>query len=1220
MPGNRLMRFCENQKGKDDEMKKSADGINSRMNSGSPGEAGQVRSRGWSRWLGLIPIALIVMLTSLLAMLNIRASMVSPVLFPILNTLFIFSTYSLAAYFAARNFLRTGSWQLLLFGTGILMLGISATLAAWLSIAGGLNLVAKIHNVNALAASFLMLSVAAFAWKGVLPRKKPGRLRILISVYTIALAFVALVTVLALENLIPTFVNASGPTMLRQVIYGTAAAITGISAFWLLRLYSRSKADFLYWSCLGLMLITIGFTAGLFAVILSDSVSWLARIGLYFSGIYFIIAGLVARTDAQTRGMDIHELIAEFAKHANVNYEFLVNTASDAIIAVDNLGRILTWNPAAEKMFGYSRGEAVGSAFIYLLISPDDVDSYKKAAYAVDQDKENDGSSVTMELKVRRRNTEEFPVELRLASRKLSMGRLYITTLILRDITERKRAEEALQKSEQRWATTLASIGDAVISTDVDGRITFMNARAEELTGWMLAEAATKPITEVFNIINEYTFKEADNPVIRVLQEGTVVGLANHTILVKKDKTQVPIDDSGAPVRDTDGKIMGVVLVFRDITERKRAEEDLHKAHNELELRVQKRTAELKESNIILLAEITMHKQAKKKIEHLALFPELNPNPIIEINAEGTITFSNAATSQILKTLGIRDDARVFLPGDFEDIMKALKQEKEIQPFYRLVEVKDRIFSESIYVSKKLNVVHIYMNDITEYKKAEEKIREQAALIDKAQEAIGVRSLEHILTYWNKGAQRLYGWTAQEAIGKNPAEFLFKDNKEPPRLIEAKKIVLEKGEWIGELHQLTKEGKEVIVESHWTLIYDSEGKPKSILVVNTDITEKKMFESQLLRAQRMESIGILAGGIAHNLNNMLTPVMLSLQMLKGKFTDEHSRKLLSILENNSQRSADLIKQVLSFSQGVEGERNPLETKHIIFEIKKIAKETFPGNIEIRTDIPEDLITILGDATQLHQVIMNLCVNARDAMPDGGILTISAENFLVDENYARMHSEAKAGSYVAITVSDTGTGIPPDVLDRVFEPFFTTKEFGKGTGLGLSTSLAIVKSHGGFIKVHSEIGKGTQFSIYLPSTKTEIQSAQEQQLELLFGHGELILVVEDEDSVRKVTVSTLEKYGYSALAAEDGAEAVVLYARNKDKVRVILMDMMMPVMDGPASIRAIHKINPEVKVIAVSGLAEKDILEEVEDLANAFLPKPYTARKLLKTLDEVLSTR
>ncbi|CAG0991649.1 Sensor kinase CckA [Methanosarcinales archaeon] len=271
---------------------------------------------------------------------------------------------------------------------------------------------------------------------------------------------------------------------------------------------------------------------------------------------------------------------------------------------------------------------------------------------------------------------------------------------------------------------------------------------------------------------------------------------------------------------------------------------------------------------------------------------------------------------------------------------------------------------------------------------------------------------------------------------------------------------------------------------------------------------------------------------------------------------------------------------------------------------------------------DKLLTISGDVTQLHQVIMNLCVNARDAMPDGGTLSITASNFFIDENYARMHTEAQVGSYVVIAVSDTGIGIPPEILYRIFEPFFTTKEFGKGTGLGLSTSLAIVKSHGEFINVYSEVGKGTKFSIYLPAikTRTEIQNAQEQKLELLSGHGELVLVAEDEDSVRDVTVSTLEKNGYIALAAEDGADAVALYAQNKDKVKVVLMDMMMPIMDGQASIRAIRKINYEVKIIAVSGLAEKEKLKNVADYTNSFLPKPYTAEKLLKTIHEVLSAK
>jgi PAS domain S-box-containing protein len=403
-------------------------------------------------------------------------------------------------------------------------------------------------------------------------------------------------------------------------------------------------------------------------------------------------------------------------------------------------------------------------------------------------------------------------------------------------------------------------------------------------------------------------------------------------------------------------------------------------------------------------------------------------------------------------------------------------------------------------------------------------------------------------------------------------------------------------------------------------IYQKDGDIELILLAIEDVTEKKRLESQLLRSQRMESIGTLAGGIAHDLNNMLTPMMLSLQMLKEKYKDEQSQKLLTILEQNSQRSANLIKQVMSFARGMEGERKPLQVSHIISEIDKIAKETFPKNIELRTNVPDDLWTISGDVTQLHQVIMNLCVNARDAMPYGGVLSISAENFFVDKNFVRMHTDAKVGSYIVITVSDTGTGIPPKIVDRIFEPFFTTKEQGKGTGLGLSTALAIVKSHDGFINVYSEVGKGTAFRVYLPAIKTEIQGADEQQLELFVGDGEWILVAEDEESIRDVTISTLETSGYKVLTANDGAEAVALYAQNIDKIKVILMDMMMPVMDGQASIRAIRRVNPEVKIIAVSGLTEKDRLAKVADLANAFLSKPYTAEKLLKTIHKVLKAK
>jgi CheY-like chemotaxis protein len=307
---------------------------------------------------------------------------------------------------------------------------------------------------------------------------------------------------------------------------------------------------------------------------------------------------------------------------------------------------------------------------------------------------------------------------------------------------------------------------------------------------------------------------------------------------------------------------------------------------------------------------------------------------------------------------------------------------------------------------------------------------------------------------------------------------------------------------------------------------------------------------------------------------------------------------------------------------VEGERVALQVSHLISEIMQIAKETFPRSIDIRTDVQKDLWTISGDPTQLHQVIMNMCVNARDAMPESGILSISAENIFIDENYARMNIDAKVGQYVVITVSDTGTGIPSEILDRIFDPFFTTKQPGKGTGLGLSTSLAIVKSHGGFITVYSEVGKGTVFKVYLPVVKaTEVQKVEEQQLELLAGHGESILVVDDEAMVREITSSILETNGYGVLTANNGKEAIKVYKQNGEKIKAVLMDMMMPVMDGQACIKALRKVNPDIKIIAVSGLAEKEKLAKVAVThVKAFLPKPYIAKKLLKTIHEVISAK
>ena len=505
--------------------------------------------------------------------------------------------------------------------------------------------------------------------------------------------------------------------------------------------------------------------------------------------------------------------------------------------------------------------------------------------------------------------------------------------------------------------------------------------------------------------------------------------------------------------------------------------------------------------------------------------------------------------------------------------------------------------------------------DITERKWKEQKIREQAALLDITADAIFMSDLENQIVFWNKGAERLYGWTVEEAITLDASELLFKETSS--QLEAAQKTVAENGSWQGELHQITKQGKEVIVSSRWSLVRAPDGGPKSILVVNTDITERKQLEAQLFRTQRLESLGTLASGMAHDLNNVLAPILMSVQLFKMKFTDEQSQRLLQSLEANVKRGAALVKQILEFARGVEGERTILQVRHLLWEVQQIAKQTFPKSIEVYLDTPSDLWNVCANATQLHQVLMNLCVNAHDAMPNGGTLSISAENLFVDEHYARMHLEACVGDYIVITVTDTGTGIPPEILDKIFDPFFTTKEFGQGTGLGLSTVIGIIKSHGGFVNVYSEVGRGTRFKVYLQAV-SGTQKQQAKDVEVLKGHGELILVVDDEAPIREVTKTSLETYNYKVLTASDGVEALALYVQHKDEISVVLVDMMMPLMDGASTIRALQKINSSVKVIAISGLVSNQKITEATSIGiKAFLSKPCTAQELLQTINVVV---
>jgi PAS domain S-box-containing protein len=613
--------------------------------------------------------------------------------------------------------------------------------------------------------------------------------------------------------------------------------------------------------------------------------------------------------------------------------------------------------------------------------------------------------------------------------------------------------------------------------------------------------------------------------------------------------------------------------------------------------------------------DITESKQAEWEIQHQASFARFNPNPVLELSASGEINYFNEAAGEMARLLGREHPAQILPPTTSGIVQECLTTGRA--RFRLETQAGQRTISWSFFPIKLTNVVHCYAGDVTERKRDDDQLREQASLLDKARDAIIVRGLDHRITYWNKSAERLYGWTAQEAIGQSAAELLYKGTA---AFQQACQRFLQNGEWAGELQQAGKDGKNLIIESRWTLVRNVSGEPKAVLAIDTDITERKKLEAQFLRVQRMESIGTLSSGIAHDLNNVLAPILMSVPLLSQFVTDQEGHALLAMVESTAQRGADLVKQVLSFARGVEGERVTVHPANLLRDIQKIISETFPKNINASFPPARNLWSVTGDPTQLHQVFMNLCLNARDAMPDGGKLTITSQNIILDEVYADMNPESKPGAYVMVKVADTGSGIPPAIRDKIFEPFFTSKEIGRGTGLGLSTALAIVRSHGGFINVYSEPGRGAQFKIYLPSNTTSdaVETASREETQLPTGHGELVLVVDDEEGIRTVAQRTLERFGYRVLLAAHGAQAVALYAQHRDEIAIVLTDMAMPVMDGPSTVTALRAINPNLRIIGSSGLASGSAFAGAAGAGvQHFIPKPYTAETMLKVLAHVL---
>lgn len=518
------------------------------------------------------------------------------------------------------------------------------------------------------------------------------------------------------------------------------------------------------------------------------------------------------------------------------------------------------------------------------------------------------------------------------------------------------------------------------------------------------------------------------------------------------------------------------------------------------------------------------------------------------------------------------------------------------------------------FVSSMLSIVAVRMSVELERQRVDAQLREQASLLDKAGDAIVVLDLGLRILYWNRSAERLYGWDQDEALGRSVERMLYADAE---AFRAAVATARSEGEWQGELEQLTRQGETRVVEARWTLVRDGRGEPSSFLTLNTDVTRRKQLEQQYLRAQRLESLGTLAGGIAHDLNNALAPIMMSIASLRLDEQDPERIDTLETIENSAVRAADMVRQVLSFARGMEGRRIDVPLRRVVKELSKIIHDTFPKDVVLKLALDPELWVLEADPTQIHQVLLNLSVNARDAMPAGGTITISARNEWLEQRRLPALETVKPGPFVHVRVADTGSGMPAEILERIFDPFFTTKDLGEGTGLGLATCQAIVQGHGGFIEVESQLGAGTCFSIWLPAQpqRAGLEQAPNQESQPR-GHGELILVVDDEPAVRNVMVQTLKTFGYRTISAADGAQAVRLYLERQSEIALVLTDMVMPVADGTAMIKVLLGLDPSLPIVGISGMLEG----EVPPGLRAFLPKPVSAATLLRTIHEALQAR
>jgi PAS domain S-box-containing protein len=766
--------------------------------------------------------------------------------------------------------------------------------------------------------------------------------------------------------------------------------------------------------------------------------------------------------------------------------------------------------------------------------------------------------------------------------------------------------EKALVESETRMRITLDSIGDAVIATDDHGRITRMNPMAEKLTGRPLIEAEGLPLPEVFRIINAHTREPVANPVTKVLTEGKTIGLANHTLLISRDGNEYQIADSGAPIWNMDGRIAGVVLVFRDVTETYAREEKIR----ESERLLKNMTANV--PGVVYQLKV----RTAPKPSHTVSYVSPRALDIFGIEACPE-TFFNA----FLQCLP---------PLDRENFLRSVKTAVDgLRPWRyegRFVKPSGEHLWFSGHAGVRKTGEDVVLNgvlmDITERRQMEEDLRMTRFSFEKASVGIYRIGPDAQILDANEAAARILGYTLEEmkSLTLYDIDPLLK-SEDLPLLWE--RLNTHKVDRFERFHR-RKDGAEIPVEITSNLLeYDGQ---KFSISFAIDISQRQKAEKEakrlqeaLSQSQKMEAVGTLAGGIAHDFNNILSAMIgfseLSLARTEADSpVHNHLRKILAA----GLRARDLVRQILIFSRQDELKLRPLKVGPLVKETLKLLRSTIPVTIDISHDIREDMDPVMGDPTQVHQIVMNLCTNAAHSMEThGGRLNVTLSRVTLSRQDSRLHPGLVPGDYAKLTVRDTGKGIPPELMGKIFDPYFTTKEKEKGTGLGLAVVDGIVRSYGGAVYVCSEPDMGTTFNVFLPTLKTTITAEKNEIPELPTG-DEHILLVDDEPALLDVGQQLLEQLGYRVSTAANGEAALDLFCRAPQAIDLVMTDMTMPKMTGDKLAMELLKIRPDLPIILNTGYSMAISNERALEIGvKAFIYKPLVEAELAGTVRAVL---